>query len=252
MILGRYARRGSLKLLKRTPGITDAVAYLTARIIQYVLILLGIGIALAFLGANIQPLLAIVIIIGAVIVLIVKGFAENFTAGMLIQSRQPVRVGDEIQVEGPDEPLSGTVTELNGRSVVMVTVDGRTIHTPNASILNNVLINHSKQGLRRSEVQVRAYCPDVQSLDDLQKLVCEVSARTPGVDSSYKPTKALLQSFGVDRCTLRVQYWHDPLSGPAITSKVIKELAKALEDMELRATITANPGPPPLIPPDSL
>ncbi|WP_313815472.1 mechanosensitive ion channel family protein [Citricoccus sp.] len=250
-IIARYSRRGVLALLRKTPGIQEPVAYVAARIVQYLLVLVGVGLALAFLGANIQPLLAIVVIVVAVFVMVVRGFAENFTASVLIQSRQPVKVGDQIQVEGPDGGIEGTIRELNGRSVIMVTLDGRTVHIPNAVLLGGVLVNHSRQGLRRSEVQVRVLRKAGTSVERVCSLLTAGATRAAGVDTTT-PTRALVQAASPERWTLRIQYWHLPLAGPRVTSEVISRLAAELEEAQLDGTVTADPGEPPLVPPDRL
>src|SRR5690606_26470012 len=113
-----FVFRGLRTLMRRTPNVTESMALLVARIGRYLVILLGIGVGLAFLGVGVQPLLAIVIILGIVAVLVLRGFADNFAAGVMLQTRHPIKLGDEVQSEG----VVGTVVELNGRSVVLHTV----------------------------------------------------------------------------------------------------------------------------------
>ena len=60
--------------------------------------LLGAGIALTFLGVEIQPLLAAALIVAVVAILAIRGVTDNFAAGVVIQSRRPVHIGDEIEV----------------------------------------------------------------------------------------------------------------------------------------------------------
>ena len=84
------------------PNVSPSVVRAAGRFTQYTLLLLGIGIGLAFLGANVQPLLAVVIVVLVVVVLVLRGVADNFAASVIIQSRKQVVVGEEITVEGPD------------------------------------------------------------------------------------------------------------------------------------------------------
>lgn len=51
------------------------------------------------------------IILGVVLALVLRGIADNFAAGVVIQSRHPVRLGDEIDALR----YVGTVRALNGR-----------------------------------------------------------------------------------------------------------------------------------------
>jgi len=63
---------------------------------KYFVLVLGIGIAISILGAPIQPVLAAAIIVAVVIVLALRGVADNFAAGVVLQSRKPIRVGDFV------------------------------------------------------------------------------------------------------------------------------------------------------------
>src|SRR3954468_21203729 len=151
-IFGRLARRATLTVLARLEGVSEDLRQLAARLAKYAVWLLGLGIGLTFLGAPIQPLLAAAVILAVVAVLALRGIADNFAAGVVIQTRRPVQLGDEIEVLGH----AGVVVEMNGRSVVIETADGRTVHIPNAKVLDNPLVNASAHALRRSDVEVRA------------------------------------------------------------------------------------------------
>src|SRR6185312_3350029 len=146
-----FAKKGVLAVLGRLEGISKGAAILTARIVRYVVLLAGIGVAFAFLGASIQPLIAVALIVVAVVFLALRGISANFAAGVVLQTRHPIKVGDEIEVDG----YVGVVQELNGRSVVITTVDGRMVHVPNSQLLNQPLVNHSELGRRRSQINVR-------------------------------------------------------------------------------------------------
>ncbi|WP_312168682.1 mechanosensitive ion channel family protein [Microbacterium sp.] len=249
-LLSRYARKGVLALLLRTPGITETVAHVASRICGYLLVLLGVGIGFAVLGANVQPLLAIVLLVAVVLALVLRGVADNFAAGVLIQARQPVKLGDEIRVEGPDGLLVGTVTELNSRSVVLVTQDGRTAHVPNAKILGDSIINDSTHGARRSEVQVRV---DRRSAA-VDALLDEITAATTEVEGVHarEHVRALPVAVSPERLTVRVLFWHHPAHAVTVTADVVRALATSLEASGIRAAVTSESASAPLTPPDSI
>ena len=83
-------------------------------------------------------LLAMTAVAVVVLILVLRGVADNFAAGVLIQSRQSVKIGEEIVVEGPDGTLRGVVQELNGRAVLLTTVDGRTVQVGGPYLLKQV------------------------------------------------------------------------------------------------------------------
>lgn len=248
-IVSRYARKGVFALIRRAPGVAESVATFVSRFIGYAVLLLGFGIALAILGANIQPLLAIVIVLAVVAVLVLRGVADNFAAGVLLQARQTVKIGDEIVVAALGDVITGTVTELNARSVLLLSVDGRTVHVPNGRLLSDPLINDSSHGSRRSEVEVRVR-RDAIAVDDVIAVLTDAVSTVTGVHHR-ESVRAVVISVSEDRLTVCLQYWHHPLHGVATTSAVVVSLSAALRRAGWPATVTSAPGAPPLVPPDA-
>jgi small-conductance mechanosensitive channel len=216
--------------------------------VGYAILLFGIGVALALLGANVQPLLAMVIIIAVVLVLVLRGVADNFAAGVLIQTRRPIEVGDEVAIEALDTTLEGTVRELNSRSVVVATRDGRTVHVPNLQIMQNAIVNDSAHGARRSELQVRLERGG-HAVDELSGILVGAAAGVEGVHSR-EPARVLVTSVSTERVTARLQFWHGPRAAPAIVSDVVLAVAAALESAGVAGTVTSQRPDAPLTPPD--
>lgn len=248
-ILSRFARRGTTALLRRAPGISAAVGTAIAQFVGYAILLLGFGIALAMLGANVQPLLAIVVILGVVSILVLRGVADNFAAGVLLQARQTVRIGDEIVVEALDSVIAGTVTELNARAVILHTVDGRTLHIPNARLLADPVVNDSTHGARRSDVEVRVRRNGSTRIDDLLGPLVAAAATAEGVHRG-EAVRALVLSVSDGRLIARLQFWHHPLHGAAVSAAVVVAVFDALEALGATGTVTSVPAPPPLVPSD--
>jgi small-conductance mechanosensitive channel len=209
---------------------------LLARAVGYLVIFLGIGIALSLLGAPIQPLLAAAIVIGVVLALALRGIAENFASGILLQTRRPIHVGDEIEALG----YSGNVVEMNGRAVVVKTFDGRLVHLPNSEVLGNPLLNHTEHGARRSEVEVRLRSRDFEGI---RTWLADTVTSAPGVMTDPAPAVYLTGSDPV-RVTALVQFWHDPDDGYSVRSAVIDALAAARADTEMATIVTPQPAPP--------
>ncbi len=248
-ILSRFAKRGTLAVLAHVPNVTPTLALVGSRLAQYSVLLLGFGIALAILGANVQPLLAMTLVVVVVAVLVLRGVADNFAAGVLIQSRHTVVVGDDLMVEGPDgEPIIGTVTELNSRAVIMTTIDGRTVHTPNAKLMTDTLVNLSRHGERRSEVQVRIERGPTP-VEDVLQAVTDAAAHAEGVLEST-PARALVSTVSPERIAARVQFWHAPSAAITTSAAVVAAISAAITNAGWRGTVTSDATAPPLIAPD--
>jgi small-conductance mechanosensitive channel len=250
-ISSRVAKRAITGFLGRVPNISPAAVTFAGRLVQYTLLLLGIGVALAFLGANVQPLLAVVIVALVVVVLVLRGVADNFAASVIIQSRKPVVVGEEITVEGPDgKLLTGVIVELNSRAVVFETFDGRTAHVPNGKIVSETFTNNSRKGMRRSEIQVRIEHQGTP-VEELVSALTDAAASVDGVRDPERVT-VIVVAVSPKRLTGRLQFWHDPREAVGVTSRVVRAVSALYADRGLEGTATSDPGLPPLVPSESV
>jgi small conductance mechanosensitive channel len=237
-ILSRVTRKTVGKVMTRLQGISDELRDLTARAAGYVVLFIGVGTALAILGLPIQPLLTAVLVIVVILALALRGIAENFAAGIVLQTRRPIEVGDEVD----SLDYVGNVVEMNGRAVVIETFDGRRAHLPNSEVLNNPLVNHSVKGARRSEVEVRIRSRD---FEDTQQRLVDTLGSVAGVFPEPAPA-VYLTSIDPVRITALVQFWHDPDDGLTVRGDVIRALAGGgQERTEMATIVTPQPAPPP-------
>lgn len=189
----------------------------------------------------IQPLLTAVIVIGVILALALRGIAENFAAGIVLQTRRPIEVGDDVD----SLDYVGDVIEMNGRAVIIETFDGRRVHLPNSEVLSNPLVKHTDRGARRSDVEVRSRSREFeQTLQDL----ADVVAGVPGVLSAPPPV-VNLTSIDPVRLTALVQFWHQPSDGLTVRTEVIRAVAAARRGRTEMATIVTPPPVAPLVSP---
>ena len=250
-VIAVLARKGTRKLLAKVPALTPALQTLIVRVVNYAIILLGVGIALSFFGASIQPLIAVAIIIAVVLVLVLRGIADNFAAGVVLQTRRPISIGDEIESDG----TVGIVQELNGRSVVVRTVDGQTVHLPNATVLANPLVNNTAHGARRSTVEVRVASDepanDRPAIDEVGAVVIDAATVATGVHR-HEPLVVQTIARTPTRTVLHLQFWHHPMHGVAVRSAVVDAVADALASRSLVAVVTSDVPATPLTPADRI
>lgn len=241
-ILGRLAERTVRRMLARVQGINEDLRQLAARVTKYFTWMLGLGIALSFLGASVQPVLATSLLVCAVAVLALRGIADNFAAGVVIQTRRPIQLGDEVEVLGH----LGTVQVINGRSVVLETSDGTVVHVPNSKVLQNPLVNNSVVAHRRSDIEVRtAWTDDIAELQDV------IARSLDGLDELLAEPAPSVRVTGTDpaRITLLVRVWHPPSRQAPATSSGVIAIAIALRGRNIDATVIAPPPDAPLTPP---
>jgi small conductance mechanosensitive channel len=239
-ILSRITRKSTARVLTRLEGISDEMRAFIARIAGYVVIFLGVGVALSLLGAAIQPLITVAIVFGVILALALRGIADNFASGIVLQTRRPIHIGDEVESLG----YVGSVLDMDSRAVVIETFDGRTVHLPNSEVLGDPLINHSTKGARRSEVEVRVRSKDVEGTG--QRLI-ETVADVSGVLPDPKPA-VFVTAIDPVRVTALVHFWHQPADGLTVRTDVIRALAAAGRERTEMATIVAPQPAAPLTP----
>jgi small-conductance mechanosensitive channel len=216
----RYARRAVRAATARIKGLTSQVQDLVVGTVNYLVLLAGIGLALTFLGAQTQPILTVVVVVGIVVILTMRGLADNFGAGILLQTRMPIKVGDELAFGD----WTGIVTALNSRAVVLETYDGVRVHVPNSEVISQPLVNGTAIGARRSVVEVRlAELRD----DEIDGVLLPAVSATPGVLPAPEPD-VLHVAADSARTTLLVRFWHGALDGSGVTSAVVGALGAAL------------------------
>lgn len=185
------------------------------------------------------------IIVAAVGFLAVRGIATNFGAAVIIQSRRSIHVGQWIEVLD----YLGQVRDLNSRAVVIVTREGLTVHLPNASVLENPMVNHSEGGATRSSFEVRT--SGTADHETLRTTLEHAAATAPGVLGSHG-VDIWARTLAPDGATFELRVWHAPLADPAVSSAVVVSVAQALDEAGIVGTVTSIIPAPPLTRPPAV
>jgi len=219
-ILARLARRGVVSVLGRVQGVS------------------------LDLGAPIQPILSAAIIVAVVAVLALRGVADNFAAGVVIQTGRPMQLGDRIEALN----YQGVVREMNGSSVVIETDDGRTVHLPNAKVLDNPLVNSSSISARRMEIQV--HTPGTDDIDGTIEAILAAVAQVDGALADPAPV-AVVSALDHDSISMIVRIWHDPSQGAGVdaASDAVRLIYATEQQHGRAATVFTLPTPAPAAPP---
>jgi small-conductance mechanosensitive channel len=198
---------------------------------------------LTVLGADMQPVLAATLVVAVAAALSLRGIAENFAAGVVLQTSRPINAGDVVDIRG----YTGTVREINGRAVVIETFDGAIVYVPNADTLDSAIVNRSATAGRRSSVEVRASREHVSA----DQLLASAAATTRGVDGVLNEPAAATSLTGIDEShtSVLVTFWHDPSESAVVSSNVVAALAGALQEIDPSATVLTLPLPAPTPPP---
>jgi small-conductance mechanosensitive channel len=163
-IVSAALRRVLSKLYKKRriePGTQHALN----RLLHYVVISLGIFLAVDNLGISLSALAAVggVLLVGIGFGL--QDLAKDFISGVILLIERPIRKGDFIEVD----EFKGSVIEIGLRSTLINTYDDIEILIPNGKLINDVVINRLYQEKHyRIRINVGvAYGSDTERVRDL-------------------------------------------------------------------------------------
>jgi len=132
--------------------------------------------------------------------LALSGTLQNFVSGILILILHPYRVGDTVVMQGQQ----GVVDSILLFYTVVKTFDNKTIIVPNGQLSNNVIINLSREGKRRIDIEMKfPYKTDEEAV---KKAVRDILPSVKGV--LPKPSVRIgIINFEPDKYTLTIQAW---------------------------------------------
>lgn len=124
------------RVLTYTP-LQPSQQYAVARVLSYLLFVLGLVIGLQSLGLNLNSLVVVGGALGLGVGLGLQAVVANFVAGLILLLEQPVKLGDRIQIGD----TYGDVVQLRGRSTWVRTNDNVVIIVPNSDFINQKVTN---------------------------------------------------------------------------------------------------------------
>lgn len=130
---------------KSESHLDDQVLPILRRITRFIVLSLGLVIALNNAGYDVAALLAGLGIGGLALAMAAKDTVSNVFGGFTIFTDKPFSIGDRIEVDGFD----GTITEVGLRSTRLKTLAGRIVTIPNARFSDAPVENISSEPTRK-------------------------------------------------------------------------------------------------------
>jgi small conductance mechanosensitive channel len=123
--------------------------------LQVILVL----ILMQILGIQMTIFAAVITAFGVAAGLALSGTLQNFASGVLILILRPYKIGDNIITQGQE----GTVSSIQLFYTVVTSFDNKTIIVPNSKLSNEIIINLSRKGNRRIDVEFKfGYTIDIE------------------------------------------------------------------------------------------
>lgn len=150
-----------------------ALAGFLGNLINISLIAFSVIAALSQLGIETMSIVAILGAATLAIGLALKDSLGNFAAGVMILIFRQFQTGDTIEAAG----VIGEVESIDLFSTQLRTADNKTIFIPNGKLLNDNIINYSRKGTRRLDLEIRVGydCDLSRTREILQEVLGEYS-----------------------------------------------------------------------------
>jgi small conductance mechanosensitive channel len=184
--LASYVKRWLEAGLKHLP-LDLTLKPLIASLARYALLIITLVLVMGQFGVQTTSLIAVIGAAGLAIGLAMQGTLSNVAAGVMLLILRPFRVGQFVQAGGQQ----GTVREIGLFTTIMVTRDLNYLSVPNSAIFGGLIINYSRERLRRVVFDVPVdYAND---LDRVEKIMLAAISADKRVMQDPAPTVVVFQ-----------------------------------------------------------
>lgn len=202
-----YAKRGLDTGLARLP-IDLTLKPLISSLARYAILILTLLLVVGQFGVQTTSLIAVLGATGLAIGLALQGTLSNVASGVMLLVLRPFRVGHFVEVAGGRQ---GTVREIGLFTTLLLTRDGVYISIPNSGIFGAVVVNFTRERLRRVTFLVPV--DRANDLDKAREVIVNTLGAIDGVMKEPAPSAIAfeIQEYTVvfkARCHARsMDYW---------------------------------------------
>jgi len=201
-LLAWVAARVARRIAGRSTGAMHTAVAVGGIIASSMVVLLAVSLSLEVLGFGLGPVLVLILVV-VIGLLLLRPMLTNLSSGLLLQVRGALKEDDLIKTNG----IVGVVDEINARSVVIITSNGRRVHVPNTEVLDGTIENYTAIGRRRSTVEFV-----VDAREELDAVIVAVgrSLLEAGHVLNDPPPRVLIDRLVASSVVVRCDVWHEP------------------------------------------
>lgn len=215
-----------------SPGNRNLVitfAPLLRRLIQVLIIIVGLAVILTQFGVNLSALLAVLGLGGLAVSLAAKATLEDMINGFIILIDRPFQVGDRIKIESMDD--WGDVEAIGSRTTQIRALDNRLVIVPNSIIGRNQVENFTLSD-PSYRVDISFGVSYEADIDQVIEIVTSAIQGVPGILKGKAPSVDFIQ-FGDSAMIFRALYWLKTYKDYALRTQVNKAISTALSEANI-------------------
>jgi small-conductance mechanosensitive channel len=201
----RILRRAISRVFKARGMGDEGTVGVASRLVHYLVLFTGLGVALHTVGFNLTALFAAGALFAVGLGFAMQNLTANFVSGVILLLERAIKPGDVLEVEG----RMVKVVEMGIRATIARTLDHEELVIPNSLLVQSTVKNYT---LRDRFYRVRVLVGVVYA-SDLRLVRRTLESAANGIEwrsSAYKP-RVLLTEFGDSSVNFEISVWiEDP------------------------------------------
>lgn len=223
--VSRVVQQIATRVLTRGGLSQEKTLATSRRLLHYVVLIVGFGVALQSIGISLATVFAAGAVAAVAIGFALQNILQNFVSGLILLGERSIRETDILEVEG----TIVRVVKMGARATVARTREDEELIIPNSilvqSTVKNLTLNDPVYRIR-SRVGV-SYASDMRRVEEVLN---EVALGAEGRNEHRDPVIVLLD-FGDSSVVWEVSIWAaDPWRGQQVRSELNKAIWTGLQD----------------------
>lgn len=218
-LISRVLEAATVRALRIRKVSEEGTIGVAQRLVHYVVLVIGISVALQTIGINLNALFAAGALFAVALGFAMQNITQNFVSGVILLVERSIKPGDVLRVEG----RLVKVTRMGIRATVSKTLDDEEIIIPNSVLVQNSVTNYTlKDRLYRLRATVGVvYWSDMAKVrESLEKTAADIPWRVKSQDP-----RVLLRQFGNSSVDFEVSVWTNE---PWLSQRRLSELHEAI------------------------
>jgi small-conductance mechanosensitive channel len=182
-------------------GLDRSLQYTIAQICGYLVLVIGILVALQSAGLNLSALAVFAGAIGVGIGFGLQNITRNFISGLVVLAERPIKIGDRVEVGS----VTGQVQDIRARSTTILTNDNIAIIVPNSDFIEKPVINWS-HGDARVRFRIRVGISVDSDVAKACEILTEIARAHPAALREPQPS-VVFDKFSDSTFELELVVW---------------------------------------------
>jgi small-conductance mechanosensitive channel len=206
--LGRISNIAGQQIIRRQEELDIGAREVAAKLFQITIFVIIAVVLLQLMAIDLTALAVFGGAVGIGIGFGLQAIASNFISGLIILLDRSVTVGDYVELE---DGVSGVIREMNMRSTLLETFDGKDIMVPNSMFISERFANwtHKHRKQRYAFTFQVAYDTDIPAaIEIVRKVVRSHPQVLEGPDLPIEErADAEIQKFADSGIEILVEFW---------------------------------------------